>query len=270
MRHSDATRHAGITGQNHYRALLTNQQARRLRLDYAAGEPTASLSGRYGVSPAVLRQIALGKRYPSAGGPVTRRNPRRCDDLTAFWIRMLAADCSDQDLAAKFGLGADMVKRIRCGISYAWLNEVLPKVTRAPDARNAGANGRARTRRNGTGLGPSRGSVSINRWPNSTGAEAIPDGPRQVAIALDDRGVILAVPGEPEVVYTVYDRRTRRGCERALRHVRGADAGDRRRAAKRWLESLDAHSTPAGVSSPSQAAKITPESVARSAGTQRR
>ena len=78
----------------------------------------------------VVRQTALGKRYRSAGGPLTRRQPRVCDDLVATWIRVVAVDFSDAELADEFRIGRDMIKRIRCGISYTWLDEVLPRVLR--------------------------------------------------------------------------------------------------------------------------------------------
>jgi hypothetical protein len=63
---------------------------------------------------------------------------------------------------------------------------------------------------------------------------------------------------------------TRHAAITGLRHVCGADASDRHRAAKRWLQSLDARSTQGGVSSTSRAAELTPESAARTSATQRR
>ena len=75
-------------------------------------------------------QIASGKRYRSAGGPFTSRKPRKIDYWTALWIRFLALEFSDGDLSDEFDIGADMVKRIRLGINYGWLNTIIPKVTR--------------------------------------------------------------------------------------------------------------------------------------------
>ena len=117
-----------VAGENHYRALLTNAQVRQLRQAYAGGEATAVLAGRYGVSAPRIVEIAGGRRYKAAGGPITHRKPRTCDDWTALWIRVTAADLADEELAEEFGISRDMVKRIRYGISYGWLDEVLPKV----------------------------------------------------------------------------------------------------------------------------------------------
>ena len=116
-----------MAGENHYRATITNAEARQLRRDYAAGDSTASLSRRYGLTPNTTLQIAVGRRYRSAGGPFTRRKPRICNDWVALWIRVLSSDFSNEILGAEFGLSPDMVKRIRYGLSYAWLNDVLPK-----------------------------------------------------------------------------------------------------------------------------------------------
>lgn len=122
--------HSSVGGEDHYRARLTDVQARQLRLSYAAGESSEALSRLYHISAGAVIQVASGKRYRSAGGPFTSRKPRKIDDWTAMWIRVLALEFSDRDLSVEFGIGADMVKRIRLGINYGWLNTILPKVTR--------------------------------------------------------------------------------------------------------------------------------------------
>jgi hypothetical protein len=124
-------RRSSVRGEAHYRARLTDVQARQLRLSYAAGEASEALSRRYHISAGAVIQVASGKRYRSAGAPITRRKPRKIDDWTALWIRVLALEFSDRDLSDEFGIGADMVKRIRLGINYGWLNTIMPKVTRS-------------------------------------------------------------------------------------------------------------------------------------------
>jgi hypothetical protein len=119
-----------ISDQNHYRTNLSNGDVRQMRVAYRDGEATSALARRYRTSVGNVLQLCSGRRFKGAGGPITSRKPRILTDWDAMWIRVIAADTNDADLAAEFGIGRDMVKRIRCGISYRWLDEFVPRVRR--------------------------------------------------------------------------------------------------------------------------------------------
>ena len=123
---------SSISNENHYRTHLTNDDVRRMRVAYREGALTIALAQHYGTSASNVLSLCTGRRFRGAGGPITFRKPRRLSDWDAIWIRVMGADASDLDLAAEFGVSRDMVKRIRCGISYGWLDEYLPRVLRGP------------------------------------------------------------------------------------------------------------------------------------------
>lgn len=64
-------------GSQRAAAKLTEDQVVLLRQAYAMGAETKSLAKQFGIAVPTLRQIVLGLKWKHAGGPITRRRPKR-------------------------------------------------------------------------------------------------------------------------------------------------------------------------------------------------
>lgn len=65
---------------------LTAQDAVSIRTRRAAGAAVDSLAAMFAVSPSMISMIAVGKSWPTAGGPITRSVDRSLTDAERLWL----------------------------------------------------------------------------------------------------------------------------------------------------------------------------------------
>lgn len=110
-------RHRVINGENHYKAVLTEEQARAILLD---PRPHSQIANAYGVARTTISSLKARYSWPGLGeekGVKAKRiSPRRgvSDRVTPDMVReILASEERGIDLANRFGITPQMVSNIR-------------------------------------------------------------------------------------------------------------------------------------------------------------
>ena len=132
-------RHRVINGENHYRAVLTEEQARAILLD---PRPHTQIANEYNVARTTISSLKARYSWPELGkakGVKAKRvSPRRgvSDRVTPEMVQeILASRERGVDLAKRFGITPQMVSNIRHRRMWA---HIEGDVARAFSRRGAG------------------------------------------------------------------------------------------------------------------------------------
>jgi hypothetical protein len=133
-------RHRTINGENHYRAILTEEQARAILLD---PRPHTQIANSYNVARTTISSLKARHSWPELGeakGVKGKRiGPRTgvSDRVTPEMVReILASEERGKDLAAKFDITPQMVSNIRHRRNWAHIEGDVAKASTRSGAGN--------------------------------------------------------------------------------------------------------------------------------------
>lgn len=105
------------SGEENGRAILTDEQVRKLRERSCKGEIGTILAAQYGITAVSVWQIVTGKTRLEAGGPIRESGPRhKLSKEDIIEIRRLVAEGKTQtSIAKKFGVDPSHISRLITG-----------------------------------------------------------------------------------------------------------------------------------------------------------
>jgi hypothetical protein len=126
-------RHRAIDGENHYKAVLTEEQAKAILLD---PRPHSQIANSYNVARTTISSLKARHSWPGLGeakGVKAKRvSPRRgvSDKITPEMVReILASEERGIDLANRFGIKPQDVSNIRHRRTWAHINGDVAKAS---------------------------------------------------------------------------------------------------------------------------------------------
>ena len=133
-------RHRTIDGENHYRAVLTEGQAKAILLD---PRPHSQIANSYNVARTTISSLKARHSWPGLGeakGVKAKRiSPRRgvSDKVTPDMVReILSSEERGKDLASKFGLSPQVISNIRHRRMWAHIEGDVAKASTRSGAGN--------------------------------------------------------------------------------------------------------------------------------------